>query len=160
MLVLLYIYIYIYIYINSNNISPIMIINRAYEHENLLSPCLVSFLVGLRTYQHPCRSYTTTHLWTSDHSVAETSTWQHTTLTKDKHPCLWWDSKPNLIKRAAADVRLRPRGHWDRLSRLWLEEIRKLTKTSHVSPPRGRASLTHWSENYFRVKKKQQKVTI
>ena len=30
-----------------------MIINRIYEHENLLSLQLVSFLVGLRTYQHP-----------------------------------------------------------------------------------------------------------
>ena len=30
-----------------------MIINRIYEHQNLLSPRLVSFLVGLRTYQHP-----------------------------------------------------------------------------------------------------------
>jgi len=26
-------------------------------------------------------------LWTSDQSVAETFTWQHTTLTTDKHPC-------------------------------------------------------------------------
>jgi len=33
MLVLLY----IYIYINSNNIPPIMIINRVYETQNLLS---------------------------------------------------------------------------------------------------------------------------
>ena len=45
----LIIYIYIYIYINSTNIPPIMIINRIYETQNLLS-----FLVGLRTYQHPC----------------------------------------------------------------------------------------------------------
>ena len=33
----------------------------------------------------------TTHsvgiLWTSDRPVAETSTWQHTTRTRDKHPC-------------------------------------------------------------------------
>ena len=28
---------YIYIYINSNNIPPIMIINKIYEHQNLLS---------------------------------------------------------------------------------------------------------------------------
>ena len=41
------------IYINSNNIPPIMIINRIYETKNLLSQWLVSFLVGLRTYQHP-----------------------------------------------------------------------------------------------------------
>jgi len=26
-------------------------------------------------------------LWTGDQLVAETSTWQHTTLTTDKHPC-------------------------------------------------------------------------
>jgi hypothetical protein len=42
------------IYINSINIPPIMIINRIYENQNLLSLFLVSFLVGLRTYQHPC----------------------------------------------------------------------------------------------------------
>jgi len=45
------------IYINSINIPPIMIINRIYEHQNLLSLYLVSFLVGLRTYQHPSTSY-------------------------------------------------------------------------------------------------------
>ena len=39
--------------INSTNIPPVMIINRIYEHQNLLSLWLVSFLVGLRTYQHP-----------------------------------------------------------------------------------------------------------
>jgi hypothetical protein len=42
------------IYINSTNIPPVMIINRIYETQNLLSLWLVSFLVGLRTYQHPC----------------------------------------------------------------------------------------------------------
>ena len=42
------------IYININNILPIMIINRIYENQNLLSLSLVSFLVGLRKYQHPC----------------------------------------------------------------------------------------------------------
>ena len=44
----IYIHIYIYIYI-----PPIMILNRIYELQNLLSLQLVSFLVGLRTYQHP-----------------------------------------------------------------------------------------------------------
>jgi hypothetical protein len=33
-------------------------------------------------------------LWTSDQPVAETSIWQHTTLTRDRHPCPRWDSKP------------------------------------------------------------------
>jgi hypothetical protein len=32
-----------------------MIINRIYEHQNLLLLWLVTSLVGLRTYQHPCR---------------------------------------------------------------------------------------------------------
>ena len=39
----------IYVYINSTNIPPIMIMNRIYEKQNLLSLWLVSFLVGLRT---------------------------------------------------------------------------------------------------------------
>jgi hypothetical protein len=33
-------------------------------------------------------------VWTSDQLVAETSTWQHTIHTTDKHPCSWWDSNP------------------------------------------------------------------
>ena len=33
-------------------------------------------------------------LWTSDQPVAETSTWQHTTLKTDRHPCHRWDSNP------------------------------------------------------------------
>ena len=44
-------------YINSTNIPPIMIINRIYEHQKILSLRLVSFLVGLRTYQHTCVSF-------------------------------------------------------------------------------------------------------
>ena len=38
----------------------------------------------------------------------------HTTLTTDKFPCFRWDSNPNPSRRATADLRLRPRGHWDR----------------------------------------------
>ena len=53
-------------------------------------------------------------LWTSDQLFAETSTWQHTTLTTDKHPCPRGIRTHNLARRAAADLRLRPRGHWDR----------------------------------------------
>ena len=30
----------------------------------------------------------------SDQLIAETSTWQHTTLTTDKYPCPRWDLKP------------------------------------------------------------------
>ena len=47
------------IYINSTNIPPIMNINRIYETQNLLSLQLVSFVVRLRIYQHPCTSTAT-----------------------------------------------------------------------------------------------------
>jgi hypothetical protein len=33
-------------------------------------------------------------LWTSGHPVAKTCTWQHTTLTRDRHPCHRRDSNP------------------------------------------------------------------
>ena len=33
-------------------------------------------------------------LWTSDQLVAEASTWQHTTFTRNRHPCPRWDSNP------------------------------------------------------------------
>jgi len=33
-------------------------------------------------------------LWTSDHSYAENSTWQHTTFTTGRHPFAWRDSNP------------------------------------------------------------------
>jgi len=35
-------------------------------------------------------------LWTSDQPEAETSTWQHTTLTTDKHPCPLRDSNQQI----------------------------------------------------------------
>jgi len=52
-------------------------------------------------------------LWTSDQLVAETSTWLHTTLTTDIHDTGRIRTH-NLSGRAAADPRIRPRGHWDR----------------------------------------------
>ena len=52
-------------------------------------------------------------LWTSDQLVAETSTWQYITQQTDIHaPC--GIRTHNLSRRAAADLCLRPRGHWDR----------------------------------------------
>ena len=37
-------------------------------------------------------------LWTSDQPHAETSTWQHIPLTRDKHPCPRRDSSPQCQK--------------------------------------------------------------
>jgi len=53
-------------------------------------------------------------LWMSDRSDAETSTWQHTTLTRERFPCLRRDSNSQSQQRVTADPRFRPRGHWDR----------------------------------------------
>ena len=36
-------------------------------------------------------------LWTSDRPVAETSTWQHTTFTRESHPCPCRDSNPQRL---------------------------------------------------------------
>ena len=51
-------------------------------------------------------------LWTSDQFVAETSTWQQTTLTTDIH-ATGGIRTHNLNRRAVADLRLSPRGYWD-----------------------------------------------
>ena len=48
-------------------------------------------------------------LWTSDQLVAETSTWQHTTLTTDKYPCPRWDSN----SRSQQTNGLWPLAFWD-----------------------------------------------
>jgi len=52
----------------------LLIINDSWSHSD--TPHLVGFL------------------WTSNQSKAETSTWQHTTLTRDKHPFPQPDSNP------------------------------------------------------------------
>ena len=55
-----------------------------------------------------------TILWASDQPVAETSTSQLTKLTRHRHPCYGGIRTSNPSMPAAADPRLRPRGHWDR----------------------------------------------
>jgi hypothetical protein len=52
-------------------------------------------------------------LWTTDQLITKTSTWQNTTLTTDIHAPGGIRTQ-NLSRQAAADPRLRPRGHWDR----------------------------------------------
>ena len=52
-------------------------------------------------------------LWTRDRPVAEASTWQHTTFTRDLIHDPGGIRTRNRSKQAAADPRLRPRGHQD-----------------------------------------------
>ena len=49
-------------------------------------------------------------LWTIDRPVVETSVWQHTTLTTDKHPCHRWDSNPQ--SQQASGCRPTPYTAW------------------------------------------------
>ena len=56
-------------------------------------------------------------LWTSDQPDAETSTWQHTTLTTDKHPCLRVGFEPTIpagerSKTNALDHAATGTGNW------------------------------------------------
>jgi hypothetical protein len=52
--------------------------------------------------------------WTSDRPVAETSTWQHKTLTIDRLPCPGGIRNRNPSRRGRADPRPRPLSHSDR----------------------------------------------
>ena len=71
---------------------------------------------GLLSVEDPRSHSDTPHsaglLWESDQFDTETDTRQHATLTRDIHTPGWIRTHtPN--KRAAADPRLRPHGHWD-----------------------------------------------
>ena len=46
-------------------------------------------------------------LWTSDRPLVETSTWQHTTITTDRHPCPGGIRTRNPSKRATTGIGLR-----------------------------------------------------
>jgi len=79
----------------------------------------------------------------SDQLVAETSTWRHTTLTTDKYPCPGGIRTRSLSRRAAEDLHLRPRGHWDQP---W--DILAYFNTNHYE---NTASSTH-RPNFSAVK--------
>ena len=70
-------------------------------------------------------------LWTSDQPDADTSTRQHTTLTTNVHA-------PGAIRihnpsrRAAVDLSLRPRGHWDRQHERLLTQNNLLCKHTSI----------------------------
>ena len=79
--------------LNSLNF-PSSIIDRVFFHSSLVlgilpTPCrcrglllCLNTLGDTHTHNESVRL-----LWTSDQLAAQTSTWQHTTLTTDRHPC-------------------------------------------------------------------------
>jgi hypothetical protein len=68
-------------------------------------------------------------LWTSDQLVVETSTWQHSQQTAIHAPAGIRTHNPS--KRAAADLRLIPRGHWERQFEIILIIYRTRTATNY-----------------------------
>ena len=54
-------------------------------------------------------------LWTRYRAVAQTSTWQHTSFTRERHHALSGIRNHNRTKWAAAETRLWPRGYQHRL---------------------------------------------
>jgi hypothetical protein len=97
------IYIYIYIYIHTH------IRTHFYHGPWAQTSSLLWFPDHTRYDTLPSVEF----LWTSDQLVAETSTWQHTSLTIDVLvPGGIWTG--NSSQRAAADPRLGKHGHWER----------------------------------------------
>jgi hypothetical protein len=88
-------------------------------------------------------------LWTSDQPDTETSPLQHTTLTRDKHPCPGEIRIHNPSKWAATDPRLRPQGHSDWLLILyaWIKSYVKREAVVEWSwPQNGYSSKTFPSD--------------
>ena len=73
---------------------------------------LLLYLITLSDTQ--THTHSVGRLRTSDQPDAETYTWQHITLTRDRYPCPVWIRTRIPSERAAADPRLRPRDHWYR----------------------------------------------
>jgi hypothetical protein len=52
------------------------------------------FLMIVASRSHSEKPQSLRLLWTMDRPVAETSTWQQTTIKRDRHPCCRLDLKP------------------------------------------------------------------
>jgi len=81
------------------------------------------------TLRHTTLGRTSLDEWSTN---VETSTWQHITLTRDRHPRPQWDSNPQSQKASATHPSLRRRSHWDRLGATCRESNHTFQlKTSH-----------------------------
>ena len=72
----------------------------------ILTVCVETFCCA---WSHPDTPHSVGLPWTSDQLVAETSTWQHKTITRYSHAPGGIRTR-NPDKRVTADPRLRPRG--------------------------------------------------
>jgi hypothetical protein len=98
--------------IGNRRFSVPQLINKFFSWRNTPTgpgpPHYPGFTITLRHTPHSVGL-----LLARDRPDAETSTWQHTTLTRDRHPCHRRHSTRKPSKRTATDPHLKPRGHWD-----------------------------------------------
>ena len=64
------------------------------QEQYIFFPWCNSLLIIEASQSHSETPHSVGLLCTSDQPDAETSTWQHTTLTRDRHPCPWRNSNP------------------------------------------------------------------
>ena len=57
--------------------------------------------------------------WMRDRPIAETFTWQHTTLKRDRRSCHRRNSNPQSKQAIGCSPRLRPPSHWGRPCWYW-----------------------------------------
>ena len=84
-------------------------------------------------------------LWTSDQLVAETSTWQNTQHSQQTSMPPGGIRTHILSRRTAADLRLRPRSHWDRppISMRFLDHTQQRTTADRTTLDEWSARLRH-----------------
>jgi hypothetical protein len=83
--------------INAGNMKHIKPKSTRFFME-LQAPLGQGLLITEVSRSHSDTSQSVGLLWTGDKPDAVTSTWQHTPLTTDKHPCPRWDSSPQPQK--------------------------------------------------------------
>jgi len=94
---LIYLYLnVIFYFLAEDSRSPEVGIRSYYFFYHGATAPVVQDLLISRIHDHPQldTSHSVGLLWTNDQPDAESSTWQHTTLTRDRHLRPWRDSSP------------------------------------------------------------------
>ena len=85
---------------------PLRYFTSSLPHHDAAATSGPGLLITEASWSHSDTPHLVGLLRTSDRTDAETSTWQHTSLTEDKHPCPRWDL--NLQFQQASDCRPTP----------------------------------------------------
>jgi len=103
-----------------------------------------SLLIVEASWSHSDTQHSVGLLWMSDQPITETSTWQHTTLTRDRSPRLWQDSNPQ--SQQAKDCRSIPwtMGHWIGTFYLYCNKIKCMQTTHFIYLPTSALHIHEW----------------